>query len=191
MRRFLLISAGIVGTCVMCGALLFLCMLRKQNESRAFLRALAEIRVGTTTKSELTSKMARFRSNESVGASTCYREICYDGIGYGFDNSIFGKFFLFRQTVLAAGVFYDTNNIVQSASVTLDRSGVASATIEERSKTVADLSPQTKIRMDTAGRQVHLILTPGQPNEISRLSVSCFTSWFGCDTSAKLISGRN
>ncbi len=190
MRRLLLISTSVVGTCMMFGSLMFLSTLRKQNESRAFLRVLAEVRVGTTTKSELASKLASFRSNESVGASMCYPEVCYDGLGYGFDNSVFGKFVLFPKTVLAVGVFYDTNNIVQAASVTLDRSGVASATVDVGPKAVADLSPETKTRTDTAGRQVHLMIAPEQSNEITRLSVSCFTSWFGCDTSKELLAGR-
>ena len=60
MRSAAIFLATMVGLCVVTAAILYCCANRRQNEGMAFLKALSDIRVGTTSKNEFTQKMIGF-----------------------------------------------------------------------------------------------------------------------------------
>jgi len=182
----------IFAMCLTIVVTLYLYTLRKQRESEEFLEVLAEVRMGSTSKKDFLSNMTRLRGIKPPAVSSCNGEMCYEGIGYGIDNSVFGRFSLFPATNLAVGIYFDSHEVVQESIVTLDRRGVAMVTLDEQSELTAKL-PQHK-EESWSQKELHralIILDQARPQDLARLSVSCFTSWFGCNTSAKLISGHN
>jgi hypothetical protein len=179
---------ALIGLCAAGVIVLYCCAIHREHEGSAFLRALSEVKVAATTREDFTKKMMRYKEFESSSLpSACYEEKCYQGVGYGIDNSTLGRYLIFPGTNLAAGVYFDSNNIVQGTIVTLDRIGVASATLEERPEPTGKASVKTT---PWSGRtqQIHLVLDDAHRQDIPRLSVSCFTSWLGCDTAQKLLA---
>jgi hypothetical protein len=187
-RRTSIVLGTMVGLCATVAAFLYFCTIHKQHEGIAFLKALSDVKIGATTKDEFTKEMTRFKNFESPSMlSSCYDKQCYKGVGYGLDNSTLGRYTLFPATNLAAGVFFDSNNIVQGSMVTLDRIGIASATMEES----LEVTPKTSTKAGPwsgGTQQIHLVLDGAHRQDLTHLSVSCFTSWFGCDTALKLVS---
>ena len=191
MRRILIVLATIIGLTLACAIVVYCHAIYRQSEGIAFLQALSDVKVASTTRDEFTKKMMAFKEFESSSVpSACYEKKCYTGVGYGIDNSILGKYLMFPGTNLAAGVYFDSNNIVKGTIVTLDRIGIASATVEERPEPTGKASVKTT---PWSGRtqQIHLVLDDAHRQDIPRLSVSCFTSWLGCDTAQKLLAHGN
>ena len=187
MHRGLTALGTLIGICATVATALYLCALHKQHEGIAFVKALSEVRVGATSRDEFTKKMMRFKEFESSSIpSACYGEKCYKGVGYGLDNITLGRYSLFPKTNLAAGIFFDSNNIAQGSIVTLDRIEIASATLEEQPELTTEQSSRAT---PWSGRtqQIHLVLDQAHRQDMTRLAVSCFTSWFGCDTAHKLL----
>jgi hypothetical protein len=184
-----LIAIGVLaGLCAAVIAALYLCTIRKQHNGIAFVNALAQVRVGTTTRADFAREMTSFKKFESSSVpSACYGDKCYKGVGYGLDNGAFGKYSLFPTTNLAAGVFFDSSDILQGSIVTLDRIGIASATLEVRPELATDNSTRAS-SWNGRNQQIHLILNQEHLQDMTHLKVSCFTSWFGCDTARKLLS---
>jgi hypothetical protein len=168
----------------------YLYVVKEKLEAAAFLKALSEVRTGVTTREEYENKMRKFHITESAGATACYEDGCLSGVGFGFDNSVLGRIHLFPETVLAVGVYFDSSNIVKASSVTLDRHGVAIVTLDQEPPKTGEAiggaaaGPMVHVREGL----IHKILDNSKPEELNDLAVSCFTSWYGCDTPEDLLS---
>jgi hypothetical protein len=188
MRSAAIFLATMVGLCVVTGAILYFCANHRQNEGMAFLKALSDVRVGTTSKNEFTQKMIGFNKFESASTpSTWFEGKQYEGVGYGIDNSIFNKYLMFPETNLAAGVFFDSDNIVKGISVTLERKGILYATLDERPRLAAAAASNPRPWAGRSQQLIHLVIDPAHREDFSHLSVFCFTSWSGCNTARDLL----
>ena len=191
MRRIFAILVALVGASILVLVGCYLYVVKERLEATAFLQALSEVKTGVTTREEYENKMRRFHLKESSGATACYENGCLSGDGYTFENSVIGRFHLVPETILAAGVYFDSSNILQARVVTLDRYGMATATLEQlppgaNEATDEGALPKVHIRSGL----IHKILDNSRPEELKDLAVSCFTSWYGCDTAEDLLVNR-
>jgi len=190
MRRLLtVIPLAAIGLGAIGAAILYCCALHAQHEATAFLSALSDAQVGVTSRDEFMKLTARFKELESQSTgSDCRGEKCLTGPSLGFENSAFGKFILFPPTIVAVGVYFDSNDIYQGSMVTLDRYGTASVHVEEGPEAMTKaVNPAPHFGNV---EKLHLHLDPAHRHDLARLRVSCFTSWFGCDTARELVSGE-
>jgi hypothetical protein len=187
MRRLLVAVVILSVSASVFGIVIYSRTIQKQNEAAAFLRALSDVRFGHTTRDDFAKTMIRFKKYESSRASSvCSDGKCYEGVGYGLDNSAIGRYSLFPNTNLAAGVYFDSDNFVQGLIVTLDRTDTASVTVEEQPGTVGESARQFQFREGNA-KQFHLVISQDNRDRLTQLSTPCFTSFVGCDTAQKLL----
>jgi hypothetical protein len=178
-------------TAIVVLAIAYLYVVRERLEAKAFLKALSEVRTGITTREEYENKMKRFRGSGSSGATACYENGCLSGDGYTFENSVIGRLHLFPETILAVGVYFDSSNILQARVVTLDRYGMATATLEQLPPGASKATGEGALpRVHIRSGLIHKILDNSRPEELNDLAVSCFTSWYGCDTAEDLLVNR-
>lgn len=188
MRRLLFIVVMLIAILVITISSMYYCALRKQRSAMTLLSAMTEIKMGATTKEELSKKLSAFNAFKSTTvSSSCFEGQCYKGVGYGIDNSSFGRIFLFPKTNLAVGVYFDSNNTVQGIIVSIDRLETATVTLE--SQPVLAMAPQGKwpTTNDMSVRRIHRRLEQSQFGDIVQLNTSCFTSWVGCSTAHQLM----
>jgi hypothetical protein len=193
-RRMWIPLGTVAGLCLVTVAVLYCRALKAQHEATAFLKILSEVRFGITTRDEFTQTMMKFKDfDPSVVSSSCEGGTCLAGPSYGIDNNTFHKYFLIPPTVLAVGVLFDSNNIAQRASITLvryrmDQSLVAIATFDvQPESTPGDVTLPAHW---TDAPKLHFHIDNSHRQDLTRLRVSCFTSWLGCDTAQALVSGE-
>jgi hypothetical protein len=189
---FLAIPLMVLWLIAIAAVVLYCLVLGEQHDAADFVATLSDAQVGVTTRDEFMKKTARFKEIESPSsASNCSGENCPAGPGLGleFENSIFGKFILFPPTIVSVGVNFDSNDIYQGSSVTLDRYGTAYVHMEEEPEAMARAANATPHW--SSAEKLHLHLDPAHRHDLTRLRTSCFTSWFGCDTAGGLVSGSS
>ena len=187
MRRILVAAVVFSVSALVFGIVIYSRTIQKQNEAAAFLRVLSDVRIGHTTRDDFAKTMISFKKYESSRASSvCSGGKCYSGVGYGLDNRAFGRYSLFPNTNLAAGVYFDSDNFVQSLLVTLDRTDIASVTVEEQPETMTEPARRFQFPEGSA-KQLHVVISQENRDRLTQLSTPCFTSFVGCDTTQKLL----
>jgi hypothetical protein len=188
LRLLIVILLAAAGLSAIGAAILYCCALHAQHEAAAFLSALSEAQVGVTSRDEFMKSTARFKELESQSTgSDCRGGKCLTGPSLGFENSTFGRFHLLPPTGVAVGVYFDSQDIYQGSSVILVRYEVAYVHMEEESEATAKAA--NAVPHWSSEEKLHLHLDPAHRHDLTRLRVSCFTSWFGCDTARELVSG--
>jgi hypothetical protein len=190
-KRMTAIIVGTVAGCLATVAIsMCTCIIKKQRDGAALLEALSHMSVGSTSKEEFSRRVLKFTQYKSPSvASACYGGNCYKGVGYGIDNSIFGRS-LFPETSLEVGAFFDSNELLQGIIVTLDRTDIASAVLEEQPESSAR-PPNTAESTERDSTLIHLYLDHAHEHDLTRLSISCFTSWFRCNAARNLFPEKN
>jgi hypothetical protein len=188
-RRAILLS--IVGICATALAVAYLCTLQRQNEARAILITLADVRLGITTKKDFIDHMAQFSQYKSSADVFSYRtNATYGGVEYYVSNLIIGKYSMFHPASISISVFFDSNGIAHDWDITIFNQK-ALVTLENELDPPPGMLEGANQHSAWAewpdGRVLHQV----DPQNLKRISTSCFTSWFGCDTSKKLLTGRN
>jgi hypothetical protein len=188
-RRVIILS--IVGICATALAVAYFCTLQKQNAAKTILITLADVRLGITTKNDFLSHMARFSKYKSSTDIISYRtNSTYRGVEYYVSNLVIGKYSMFRRTSVSISVFFDSNSVAHDWDVTIYNEKVL-VTLENELDLppgmTEGLTPHSEWAQWPESRALHQV----DPQDLKRISTSCFTSWFGCDTSEKLLTGRN
>jgi hypothetical protein len=188
-RRIILLS--VVSICATALAVAYFRTLQKQNEAKAILITLADAWLGITTKDDFLNHMARFsKYKSSVDISSYRTNATYRGVEYYVSNLVIGKYSMFRRTSVSISVLFDSNNIAHDWNVTI-YNDKALVTLENEldppPSMLEGLTPHPVPDQWPEGRVLRLV----DPQDLKRVSTSCFTSWFGCDTSERLLTGHN
>ena len=188
-RRVIVLS--IVGICATALAVAYFCTLQKQNEAKAILITLGDVRLGITTKNDFLDHMARFsKYKSSVDISSYRTNATYRGVEYYVSNRVIGKYSMFRRTSVSISVFFDSNGIAHDWNVTI-YNDKALVTLENEvnppPSMLEGLAPHSEWAQWPESRALHQV----NPQDLKHISTSCFTSWFGCDTSKRLLTGSN
>ncbi len=166
----------------------YLYSLRRQHEARAILSALADVEVGVTKKGDFLKQMTRFNGYKSPTEFVGYSNgATYHAVEYTITNTFLDRYSMFPRTVISASVYFDSNDIAHHWIVTIDNES-ALATMENELDPSSGISPDVIPHSEPAQwpekRVLHL-----PPQDLKRISTSCFTSWTGCDTNKRLLTG--
>jgi hypothetical protein len=150
--------------------------------------ALADVQLGATKKDDFLEHMAKFNryksSREFLGYSN---DKSYQGVGYGISNIVLGRYSLFPYTITSVSVYFDSNGIVHDWIVTIHNKAASVTLIDELDPPPSVLIPRPESTQRPKGMVLHQV----NPQDLKGISTSCFTSWFGCDTSKRLLTGQN
>jgi len=182
------IILSIVCMCAIVMAVSYFYVLQKQNEAKAILKALADVQLGVTKKVDFLEHMEKFdRYKSSTEFAGYSNDKSYQGVGYGISNIVLDRYSLFPYTVVSVSVYFDSNGIAHMWDVAIHNKTASANLMDELDPPPSVLIPRPAWAQRPKGMVLHQV----NPQELKRVATSCFTSWFGCDTSAKLISGRN
>jgi hypothetical protein len=185
------IFLSILGICAIALAFAYFCTLQKQNEAKAILITLAEVRLGVTNKHDFFDHMNRFgkyKSSMDIFSHSSNSDL--KGVEYDISNAVIGKYSIFRKTFISISVYFDSSDKVYKWDVIFYNDN-ASVFIMDELNPPPNVSigsiPRSKSTQWPESRALHQVNT----EDLKLISTSCFTSWFGCNTSKMLLTGSN
>ena len=182
----------IVGSFAVAFVALYSYVLQQQHNAKAILRTLADVQLGVTNKDDFLAQMARFNKYKSSKEFAGYSNgKSYQSVGYAISNTVLGTgYSMFPRTMVSVSVYFDSNRTTQAWIVTIYNDSASVTIVDELDPPPgisADVVPNSEPAQWPEKRVLHQIL----PQDLKRISTSCFTSWFGCNTSKRLLAGRD